>query len=613
MDKEKKLFSIASDFENESYLGGVDIEGRLVPLSAPKDSADDDLFERNDPFNQRNQLNNSPVFRPLTSFKNLRELEKQETFNPLSKSSKPFIDQECDFSSLNSIFSDPDLFPQLSASPKPVKGKVYNNFKLDSTDSTSIRSTPTTYESNFNERIMFYSTKFDSVYGNCLSSMSDNNYSIADLINGVKKNLNFEQIAQQKKINSDLIKAADSSSVPQTSINFNSFFWLDITNPTIAELEILSKIFYIHPLTVEDISSPETAHDKVDVFGDYIFITYLAIENDKLEDNASIAQSSPFFILVKNSCILSFHTELNTSYPHGAIKRLHNLTASGNHHYLTTSYITYALIDLITDDIGPIARHIEIEVDSIDELVLLLSKREHNDMLLKLGTARRRILSLFRISQGKPNTIKALVRELNKKIHYFEDRFIDLAGKLNSKNDDSDPSIKSPYINNTPNNNLDNNTNSERERTQNSNTAIPIPSTQESLKFPSEIQFLKNNIHSFKEVVWSYSDVSDHINYLLTVCSQSELILARTHSNHMGKISIDLAKTSEGISKLANNLAIIGVISMPFVILGGLFGMNVRVPGQDREDLAWFFGIVGVCLGFIFVAVYIYIRGLKRF
>ena len=48
---------------------------------------------------------------------------------------------------------------------------------------------------------------------------------------------------------------------------------------------------------------------------------------------------------------------------------------------MTSDWISYALIDDITDAFGPLIQNIEYEVDSIDELVLILKETEQSDML----------------------------------------------------------------------------------------------------------------------------------------------------------------------------------------------------------------------------------------
>ncbi|OLY81458.1 putative metal ion transporter [Smittium mucronatum] len=580
-DETSKVFSISDDLEDDIFLGGYDMEGRLIPLSVSNPSQDADPYEEQNSSSISNPYSGLPPPGSFLSHKNLRELERTDSCTLLPKSSAPFILQETDISVLKSVFRD--TYTQKSDIPQRAKRSSsmrdsISQYQIDEKSSSIFK-----VGSDNSQRVLFYSIKFGSLLGESLFKISSFDLSLCDLVTGILENYTLSQLAEQKEIDQDDHKLGNSSSI-NTMVSSDMFFWIDISNPTSSELEILSKIFHIHPLTIEDISSPETAHDKVDVFGDYIFITYLAIENGSPEVNSSAFQTSPFFLIVKNSCILSFHSRPNSTYSYETLHRLDNLLNSGHQYLLTTSYIAYALVDLITDDIGPIARLIEIEVDTIDELVLLLSKSEHDDMLLRLGTARRKILSLFRIVQGKPNTIKSLVRELNKKIHFFKERIFHI---------DRDAA---DYF------------------TTKSHTQHHHNGKKSSKKEVSqELSSLNNNIRSFKEVVWSYSDVSDHISYLLSICSQSELILARTHSNHMGKISLDLATTSEGIGKLANNLTVIGVVSMPFMIIGGLFGMNVRVPGQDREDLVFFFSIVGICVAFVVVAVFLYIRGIKHF
>jgi magnesium transporter len=48
---------------------------------------------------------------------------------------------------------------------------------------------------------------------------------------------------------------------------------------------------------------------------------------------------------------------------------------------VTSDWISYALIDDITDAFGPLIQSIEYEVDSIDELVLIIKDAEQSDML----------------------------------------------------------------------------------------------------------------------------------------------------------------------------------------------------------------------------------------
>lgn len=73
-------------------------------------------------------------------------------------------------------------------------------------------------------------------------------------------------------------------------------------------------------------------------------------------------------------------------------------------------WICYAILDDITDSFAPLIRTIEFEVDSIDELVLILKESEQSDMLRRIGYCRKRMMGLLRLLVSKADVIKTLVK-----------------------------------------------------------------------------------------------------------------------------------------------------------------------------------------------------------
>lgn len=73
-------------------------------------------------------------------------------------------------------------------------------------------------------------------------------------------------------------------------------------------------------------------------------------------------------------------------------------------------WINYAIIDDIVDSFAPLIRQVETEVDMIDELVLILKESEQADMLRRIGTCRKRVMSLLRLLTGKADVIKGLLK-----------------------------------------------------------------------------------------------------------------------------------------------------------------------------------------------------------
>lgn len=178
-------------------------------------------------------------------------------------------------------------------------------------------------------------------------------------------------------------------------------FWLDVTASTENEMKALSRIFHIHPLTVEDILTEEI-REKCELFKQYYFVCFRAYE----QNSSSISYLDPqsVYNVVFKESIVSFHSKplYHTTSVLRRIEQLKDFIA------VSPDWINYAIIDDITDSFAPMMRHIEFEVDAIDELVLILKESEQSDMLRRIGHARKKVTMLLRLLTTKPDVIKAL-------------------------------------------------------------------------------------------------------------------------------------------------------------------------------------------------------------
>ncbi|KAI8148183.1 hypothetical protein BJV82DRAFT_506914 [Fennellomyces sp. T-0311] len=180
-------------------------------------------------------------------------------------------------------------------------------------------------------------------------------------------------------------------------------FWLDILSPTDAEMKALSKTFHIHPLTVEDITMEEQ-REKCEIYKNYYFICFRSFEQN--QSSVNYLQPLALYIIVLKEGVLSFHFR-PTPHPHNVRKRIKQLR---DYIKVSPDWICYGLLDDITDSFAPIIRSIEFEVDSIDELVLILKESEQSDMLRRIGYCRKRMMSLMRLLVGKVDVVKTLVK-----------------------------------------------------------------------------------------------------------------------------------------------------------------------------------------------------------
>lgn len=166
------------------------------------------------------------------------------------------------------------------------------------------------------------------------------------------------------------------------------------------------KIFNIHPLTTEDILT-ESTREKFEIYKSYYFICYCAFDQDPNSD--TYLQSFNVYILVYADFVLSFHFLPLKSVEH-VTRRLENLK---NYLQVTPHWINYALLDDITDKFLPLIHSLELEVDSIDDLVLVISQTEQSDMLRRIANARKRVLTLQRLLSAKADVLRILIKRLD--------------------------------------------------------------------------------------------------------------------------------------------------------------------------------------------------------
>ncbi|PPQ75912.1 hypothetical protein CVT26_000177 [Gymnopilus dilepis] len=166
------------------------------------------------------------------------------------------------------------------------------------------------------------------------------------------------------------------------------------------------KVFNIHPLTTEDILMEET-REKIELFRNYYLVCFRSFDQDPY--SPTHLEPLNMYIIVFRQGTLSFHFR-PTPHPQNVRRRIKQLK---DYISVTSDWISYALIDDITDAFGPLIQGIEYEVDSIDELVLILKEAEQSDMLRRIGTCRKKVMGLLRLMGNKADVVKGLAKRCN--------------------------------------------------------------------------------------------------------------------------------------------------------------------------------------------------------
>ena len=288
----------------------------------------------------------------------------------------------------------------------------------------------------------------------------------------------------------------------------------------------------------------QEAREKVELFRHYYFINYRTFEQDT--NNEDYLEPINMYVCVFRHGIITFHFS-QIPHPANVRRRIRQLT---DYLILSSDWISYAIIDDITDVYQPLIHAIEAEVDEIDEQILTLfqatealstdSKNADNnnnnnnnnnekagsdkgdivsgptgiDMLRRIGDSRKKVMSLYRLLGNKADVIKGFAKRCNEQWE----------------------------------------------------------------------------VAPRSEIGLYLGDIQDHILTMTSNLSHYETLLSRAHSNYLAQINIRMNERAEQTADVLGKLTVVGTIVLPMNIICGMWGMNVKVPGQEIDNLYWFWG-----------------------
>lgn len=115
-------------------------------------------------------------------------------------------------------------------------------------------------------------------------------------------------------------------------------WWLNVNNPTEAEVRAITRAFGIHPLTIEDITTQES-REKIELFSSYYFACFRSFEVVQ-EDGEVEYEAFHLYVIVFREGTLSFSFAPN-SHASNVRKRIAMLK---DYVSLSSDWICYALM-----------------------------------------------------------------------------------------------------------------------------------------------------------------------------------------------------------------------------------------------------------------------------
>ncbi len=167
-----------------------------------------------------------------------------------------------------------------------------------------------------------------------------------------------------------------------TNLKSSNFTWIDITNPTLEELQNIASIYSLHPSSVQDCLEPDHL-PKIEEFEDSTFIVTRIFDSTQKNDadtiqevsrKISIFYSSNFLITIHRS-EQSILEELNSKYvQHGKCKDVNHLL--------------YIILNKVVMSYKNTADKLEEEIDFYESKIFL--KTRVPDLLKSLYRIKRK-------------------------------------------------------------------------------------------------------------------------------------------------------------------------------------------------------------------------------
>lgn len=368
--------------------------------------------------------------------------------------------------------------------------------------------------------------------------------------------------------------------------NGEGTWWLDCTCPTDAEMKTLAKAFGIHPLTAEDIRMQES-REKVELFRNYYFVCFHTFEPDK--ESEDYLEPIYVYIVVFREGVLTFHFS-PVAHPANVRRRVRQLR---DYVDVSADWIGYAMIDDITDGFAPVITAIEYEADAIEDSVFEALSINFSSMLRKIGESRRKVMTLMRLLSNKADVIRMFAKRCQDEAWAVPTNTV--TSRVNLAGMAAAPDTNS--------------------------TVSPPPSTH-GINFgppPGAPQNMMSQIHPSygrvqprADIALYLGDIQDHVVTMFQNLSAYEKIFSRSHANYLAQLQVESFNSNLTVTKILGNVTMIGTMFLPLNVITGLFGMNVNVPGQEKNN--WFYGILGsmILLSIVsFVGVKFWLRRME--
>jgi magnesium transporter len=202
--------------------------------------------------------------------------------------------------------------------------------------------------------------------------------------------------------------------IAETLANGCELLWVDVVNPSAADVRLLGEEFGFHPLALED-AAKRHQRPKVDAYDGFLFLVFYGL---RAEDDApggphaDRIRTVEIALFVGPNYLVTVHAAPLAEIQETATRWRENIGTLGGR---GVGVLVYSLLDAIVDNYFPVVDAISDRIDEVEDAIF---ERDHADSLQDILAMRRDLLAVRRVLGPERDVMNILVR---RDLPYFDD------------------------------------------------------------------------------------------------------------------------------------------------------------------------------------------------